>query len=104
MSTHLRLLSYLLPLTLFLPSTLCAVELTRGAMLANSCAACHGTDGYSPGSIPSIGGRPVIVIESALRDFRDGRRQGTVMSRHATGYTDEEIRLIAEFFAARKPQ
>jgi len=77
------------------------LELTRGAMLGNSCAGCHGTDGNSPGAIPSIGGKSPDFIETALREFRDGKRPGTVMARHASGYTDEEIRLIAEFFSSR---
>lgn len=78
------------------------VELTRGAMLSNSCAGCHGTDGASPGAIPNIAGKSAEFIEGALRDFRSGKRPGTVMNRHATGYTDEEIRQIAEFFSGRK--
>ena len=77
------------------------LKLTQGAMLGNSCAGCHGTDGNSPGAIPSIGGKAPEFIETALREFRDGKRPGTVMARHASGYTDEEIRLIAEFFESR---
>ncbi len=79
-----------------------AEELTQGAMLSNSCAGCHGTDGNSPGSIPTIGGKSAEFIEGALRDFRESKRGSTVMNRHASAYTDEEIRLIAEFFASRK--
>lgn len=75
-----------------------ASELTRGAMLSHSCAGCHGTDGHSPGTIPSIDGKSVDFIETALKAFRSGERHGTVMNRHARAYTDEEIRLIAEFF------
>lgn len=78
------------------------VELTRGAMLSNSCAGCHGTDGASPGAIPNIAGKSAEFIEGALLEFRSGKRPGTVMNRHANGYTVEEIRLIAEFFASRK--
>lgn len=81
-----------------LAAPVAATELTRGAMLANSCAGCHGTDGRSPGAIPSIGGKSAAFIETALKEFRSGDRHGTVMDRHATAYTDEEIRLIAEFF------
>ncbi len=77
-----------------------SVELSRGAMLSNSCAGCHGTDGNSPGEIPSIAGKSVLYIEKALLEFRSGERPGTVMGRHTKGYTEEEIRLIAEFFAA----
>ena len=77
------------------------VELNRGAMLSNSCAACHGTDGNSPGAIPSIRGKSAEFIETAMVEFSQGKRPGTVMNRHASGYTDEEIRLIAEFFSTR---
>ena len=34
-----------------------------------------------------------------MNDFRSGNRPSTVMGRHAKGYTDEEISLIAEYFA-----
>jgi len=75
--------------------------ITRGAMLSNSCAACHGTDGKSPGAIPSINGKSSQFISRALHEFRDGTRPATVMGRHASGYTDEEIQLIAEHFSGQ---
>jgi len=78
-----------------------ASEITRGVMLSNSCAACHGTDGKSPGAIPSINGKSAQFISQALRDFRDGKRHATVMGRHASGYTVEEIQLIAEYFSSQ---
>jgi sulfide dehydrogenase cytochrome subunit len=92
----------LLALTVVLVSTslpASADKVTRGAMLANSCAACHGTDGKSPGSIPAIYGKPADYLSKALMDFRDGKRPSTVMGRHAKGYSNEEIQLIAEFFS-----
>ncbi|MFQ6022351.1 MAG: c-type cytochrome [Acidiferrobacterales bacterium] len=79
-----------------------AADLSRGAMLSVSCAGCHGTDGKSPGSIPSIAGKSMDFIETALKEFRSGERDSTVMGRHAKGYTDQEIKLIAEYFATRK--
>lgn len=75
---------------------------SQSAMLANSCAGCHGTDGKSPGSIPSIAGKSSAFIEEALKGFRDGSRPSTVMGRHARGYSDEEIKLIADFFSGPK--
>jgi sulfide dehydrogenase cytochrome subunit len=83
-------------------SSLPAVEITRGTMLANSCAGCHGTDGESPGAIPSIHGKSAKFITEALTGFRDGTRESTVMGRHAKGYSDEEIRLLADYFSTRK--
>ena len=70
----------------------------RGQILALSCASCHGTDGKSAGIIPSIDGFSAEYIETALKGFKTGARPSTVMSRHAKGYTDEELKLIAEYF------
>lgn len=79
-----------------------AVEINRGMMLSHSCAGCHGTDGKSPGSIPSIEGKSAEFISKSLLEFREGKRSSTVMGRHAKGYSDEEIKLIANHFAAVK--
>jgi cytochrome subunit of sulfide dehydrogenase len=70
----------------------------RGLVLSLSCCSCHGTDGKSVGIIPSINGRSASYIENAMLAFKSGARYSTVMSRHAKGYSDEEIRLIAEYF------
>lgn len=70
----------------------------RGQILALSCASCHGTDGKSVGIIPSFYGKSPEYLETALKDFKTGKRYSTVMIRHAKGYTDEEIRLIAQYF------
>ena len=79
-----------------------AKEVSQGAMLSNSCSACHGTDGKSPGAIPSIYGKSAAFIRQALSEFRTGDRPSTVMGRHAKGYSDEEINLIADYFASLK--
>lgn len=74
-------------------------EVTRGEMLANSCAACHGTDGQGSKRIPRINDLGVADTIELMKSFKEGGGGGTVMNRHAPGYTDEEIRLIAEHFA-----
>lgn len=76
-----------------------AVDITRGKILASTCFACHGTDGRSTGSIPSIYGFPAETLYHNMKAFQDGTRPATVMGRHAKGYTDEEIRLIAEYLS-----
>lgn len=74
------------------------------AVLANSCAACHGPAGRSPGSIPTIAGKDSAYIRNSLRAFRDGELEATVMDRIARGYTDQEIDLIADFYGAAREQ
>lgn len=89
----------LLSVLLLWPLASAGAEISRAQMLAISCAGCHGPGGHSPGAIPSIAGRPAETIEQALKEFRSGARAATVMNRHAKGYSDEEIRLIADYFA-----
>jgi len=68
-------------------------------MLANPCAGCHGPGGVSIGAIPSIHGYPKEVIVSAMMAFRDGSRPQTVMAEIASGYTEEEIDAIGNYFS-----
>ncbi len=86
---------------LLLPGTTLATDY-RPAMLANPCAGCHGPDGDSPGAIPSLKGLSADEIASSMKAYKADRRKGTVMNRIAKGYTDEEIDLMASYFA-RKP-
>lgn len=81
-----------------------AEPLTRGGMLSASCAGCHGPEGRSPGAIPGINGKSAEYIEQALREFRSGERESTVMGRHAKAYSDDEIRQIAEYLAAARDE
>lgn len=75
------------------------------AVLAGSCANCHGTDGRSPGPIVSIAGRPEALLLGQLKAFKsDTPPVGTtVMSRLARGYTDEQLAALAKHFAKISP-
>ncbi|MGE4503592.1 MAG: cytochrome c [Thiomicrospira sp.] len=88
-----------LPLAgLLLAASLPAQAVDRGEMLANSCFSCHGYDGKNTGaSIPALGQYPASLIVSQMKAYRDGTRSGTIMNRHAKGYTDEEIELMAKY-------
>jgi cytochrome c553 len=65
---------------------------------AASCSGCHGPPGDG-GLVPSLAGRPAEEIVAALMQFRAGERAATVMDRIAKGFTDDEIRAIAEWLA-----
>ena len=81
-------------------SPLAQAEISRGAVMASTCFACHGTDGKSPGAIPSIFGIPEQSMIAMMNAFREDLRASTVMNRHAKGYTDEEITHIANYLSA----
>ena len=76
----------------------------RGEILALSCASCHGTDGKSVGIMPGFHGKSASYLNAALMEFKNDERYSSVMGRHAKGYTDEEITLIAEYFGGLSQQ
>jgi cytochrome c553 len=72
--------------------------------LAATCFTCHGNDGRSVGGVPpSLAGRPKPELLQALKEFKEGKRPATIMHQHAKGYSDEELDLIAGYFAGVKP-
>lgn len=72
--------------------------------LAANCFACHGTDGRSVGGVPpSIAGQNKDYMLQVMKDFKANKRPATVMHQQARGYTDEQLELIAGYFAGMKP-
>jgi sulfide dehydrogenase cytochrome subunit len=70
------------------------------ANMANNCFACHGPNGVSPGSIPSLQNLTAANIAEYMNQFKTGQRPGTVMGRHAKGYTAAEINALAMYIAS----
>lgn len=74
----------------------------HGRILAAPCAACHGTNGNSVGGTPVLAGADRAHFILQMKEFKSGARPATVMHQHARGYSDEEIEMLADFFAAQK--
>lgn len=72
------------------------------AALASNCYNCHGTDGRTEEAIPPLAGLPKAYIAGALKEYKEGGREATIMHQLAKGYTDEEISLISDYFAQQK--
>jgi cytochrome c553 len=80
----------------------CAAQDTLlGRNLAATCANCHGTNGQSKGEVPGLAGLPAERIGAAMAAFKSGALPATVMHQIAKGYTDEQVKLIATYFAAQ---
>ena len=84
------------------PLVAAAQETGVGRDFAASCAMCHGTGGRSVGGNAPIAGMAKDELERKLKEFRSGARPATIMHQIAKGYTDREVQLIAEHFAAQK--
>ena len=70
------------------------------SMLAHTCAGCHGTNGASAGDImPIIGGLEKEYLQLVLEEYKSGERDSTIMGRIAKGYSDNELKAIASYFA-----
>ncbi len=62
------------------------------------CASCHGQDGASSGSMPSLAPLDEESVQLLLEAYRSGEIEGTIMNRIARGLTDAEIASLAEYF------
>ena len=87
----------------FSPSSWSQVsDLNQGRNMAANCANCHGTNGASVGGMPALAGQSKETLVRSLRDFREGKRPATIMHQISKGYSDEQIDLIAAFFASQR--
>jgi sulfide dehydrogenase cytochrome subunit len=71
--------------------------------LAATCANCHGTNGKAKGDMKPLAGMPADKLIAMLADYKSGAQPATIMHQITKGYTDEQIRLIASYFANQKP-
>jgi len=72
--------------------------------LAATCANCHGTNGHAvKGSgMDALAGMEKTKTLQKLTDFKNGDKPASIMHQIAKGYTDEQLDLIATYFAAQK--
>ena len=95
----------LLPLAIvaaFTTPALAQSDATLARSLAATCANCHGTTGHSQGTVPSLAGQSKAEIVQKMTEFRDGKRQATIMHQLAKGYSPEQIDLVAGWMAQQK--
>lgn len=72
------------------------------AMMANTCAGCHGTDGKSVGpASPNLAGMSETYFIDTMTAFKEGTRPATIMDRIAKGYSEAQIESMATYFAEK---
>ena len=81
-----------------------AADPNLGCNLAATCANCHGTNGkaVAGSGMGSLAGENKANMLQKLTDFRNGDRPSTIMQQIAKGYSEAQLTLIADYFAAQK--
>ena len=72
--------------------------------LAATCANCHGTNGNARGDMKPLAGLAAGKIVAMVADYKSGEQPASIMHQIAKGYTDEQIKLVAAYFAAQQPR
>lgn len=71
-----------------------------GKLMASNCFQCHGTDGKK-GVFDSLAGETANEIIEELKEMQlKNEADKAIMKVHALAYTDEQIALIADYFAS----
>lgn len=79
--------------------SLTTVTPLNGRLLASNCFQCHGTNGS--GGFERLTGAPAAEIYGELKSFANGSEDATgIMAAHAMGFTDAQLRAIANYFAS----
>ena len=81
-----------------------AADPNLGRNLAATCANCHGTNGNAVkgAGLDSLAGVPKEKTLQKLSEFKSGDKPASIMHQISKGYTDEQMDLIATYFAAQK--
>lgn len=72
-----------------------------GRLLASNCFQCHGTNGKGPG-FDTLAGKSASELYSELKEFQAGKEGTGIMARHAMGYTDAQLRALAQWLSTQR--
>ena len=85
-------------------SSIFAADPNQARNLAATCANCHGTNGNAANGagLDALAGMPKELTLQKLAAFKDGSKPASIMHQITKGYSDEQLDLIATYFAAQK--
>jgi cytochrome c553 len=69
-----------------------------GRLLASGCFQCHGTNGMS-GGFDTLAGDSREDLLNKLNEMRRKPPRDNIMNPHASGYTNEQLWQIADYFS-----
>jgi len=72
-----------------------------GRLLASNCFQCHGTNGKGPG-FDRLSGKSANELYGNMKEFQSGKEGDGIMARHAMGYTDAQLRSLAQWLSTQR--
>lgn len=72
-----------------------------GRLLASNCFQCHGTNGAGPG-FDRLAGKSSSEIYNEMKKFQSGAEGNGIMAKHSLGYTDAQLRLLANWLSTQR--
>ncbi len=76
-----------------------AEGVSRAELLASMCNTCHGHGGAGAKPNPGIAGEDPADFEDLMKAFASGEEPTSIMDRHAQGYTEAELKMLADYFS-----
>lgn len=76
-----------------------AESVPRVELLASMCDTCHGSNGRGAKPNPSINGEEPDDFLDLMTAFASGDEPTSIMDRHAQGYTEAELKMLAEHYS-----
>ena len=76
-----------------------SVAISDAELAAQTCNVCHGNASYVSPTLPPIRGQDATTLYATLIELKTDRRPATIMNRIAKGYSDEQLRAIAEYLS-----
>jgi cytochrome c553 len=77
--------------------------ISEGKRLAsNLCFGCHGSNAQGMGITPRLAGQQPKYLAKQLRDFKNKTRKNPMMGSIAGGFSDDEIKALAEYMSSLK--
>ncbi|MCW5732293.1 MAG: c-type cytochrome [Alphaproteobacteria bacterium] len=88
--------------SLVLSASGAAADAIKPETMARNCFTCHGTGGHPVNGLAPLAGIDAKAIETSMIDFRNDRRQATIMNRIARGLSEAEIAALAQYLSTLK--
>ena len=74
-------------------------KLDDTALAAQACNVCHGSQSYQSPTMPAIHGVDATLLYTALIELKTDKRPSTIMGRIARGYSDEQLKALADYLS-----